>query len=262
MRIFTTSVLTDFHVTNLQLILILAILVGAEATLLAIWSGTANPQVVIKVNDPLRPSKNQLVCSKGKSSKAMLGMLVAYNLTVVLCGIYMTIRIWNIPLKQYNESRAIAFSMYNMLCFGILAFGLQVSGTIADPIMFVVRSVCLILSTFLTVLSIFAPKVFQVATGHSGFHANRGTPSSGMKFAKSESRSGGTTSTEDYYLAEKYRQLEQRHEKLKSKYRKLQSKKSESQETESGEALSRSGEIEMSELTDPTSATHHREYAD
>jgi hypothetical protein len=265
MRIFTTSNLTVFHITNLQLILILAILVGTEAVLLAIWSGLSNPKSIIKVNDSLRPAKNQLVCSKGKSSNVMLGILVAYNLMVVLYGIYMTIRIWRIPMKQYNESRAIAFSMYNILCFGILAFGLQVSGTIADPIMFIVRSVCLILSTFLTVLAIFAPKVFQVATRHhsSGIGSQATTATAtqttqrglnGTTFSRSGSGSGGIASLStasstpppaDYDdLAEKYRQLEQSLEKLKIKHKKLRSKLSEqgSQETESSETLSKGGE--------------------
>jgi hypothetical protein len=179
MRIFTTTDLRVFKITNLQLILVLLILVGVEVVLLAIWSATSRPVRTLSVTDPIRPSKDVWVCSTGKSGKVMLGILVAYKLCIVLFGIYMSIRIWKIPLKQFNESRAIAFSMYNMLCFGILAFGLQVGGAISDPAMYIVRSVCLILSTFFTLAAIFGPKVVAVITGHTGY--------------SSKSNSGGTT---------------------------------------------------------------------
>jgi ABC-type branched-subunit amino acid transport system substrate-binding protein len=172
MRIFTTTDLRVFQITNINLIAVLSLLIGIEIVLLAIWSGTSRPTSTVRIADPLRPSKNQLVCVNGKSGKAMLGILVAYKLIIVLYGIYMSIRIWKIPLKQFNESRAIAFSMYNMLCFGLLAFGLQVSGVISDPAMFIVRSVCLVLSTFFTILAIFGPKILHVYTGKTGYSSS------------------------------------------------------------------------------------------
>jgi hypothetical protein len=138
----------------------------------------------------------------------MLGILVAYKLSMVLYGIYMSIRIWKIPLKQFNESRSIAFSMYNMLCFGILAFALQISGTIGDPAMFIVRTICLILSTFLTICAIFGPKVYAAISGHTGYSSkgsssktresyntnSNGRVSKGFSQNKSKSKSEGLQS--------------------------------------------------------------------
>jgi hypothetical protein len=192
MKIFTTSDLTVFRVTNAQLALVMAVLLGIEAILLAIWSGTSRPRQLVTVADPIRPSKNTLVCSNGKSGTPMLAILVTYKLAMVFYGIYMSFRIWKIPLKQFNESRPIAFSMYNMLCFGILAFGLQVSGSISDPAMFIVRSVCLILSTFFTILAIFGPKIAQVMTGRSGFSTN-GTSRGGTTTTTASHRSNAST---------------------------------------------------------------------
>lgn len=168
MRIFTMSDLKVFQITNLNLFIILSLIVGFEIALLSIWSATSNPVAVVKVIDPLRPARNIFVCQGGPSGKPMLGLLVAYKLAMVLSGIYMSIRVWKIPLKQFNESRPIAFSMYNMLCFGILAFALQVSGSIADPTMFIIRSIILIISTFFTVIAIFVPKIIHIYTGHTG----------------------------------------------------------------------------------------------
>jgi hypothetical protein len=230
MRIFTQSNVRVFRISNLQLFVVLAILLGVEAILLAIWSGTSQPHRITKIVDPLRPSKNQLICSSGKSSKVMLGILVAYKLAMVFYGIYMSIRIWKIPLKQFNESRSIAFSMYNMLSFGILAFGLQVSNAISDPAMFIVRSICLILSTFFTIAAIFGPKIIQLYTGHTGYSSKssntnhthtssldskRTTYSKGDSSIRSERSANGSSDDGINYKAMYF--------KMKAKYLKLKS---------------------------------------
>lgn len=243
MRIFTTTDLRIFQITNTNLIAVLGILVGIEVALLAIWSGTSRPHQTVFVADPLRPSKNLLVCTNGKSGTAMLGILVAFKLAMVLYGIYMSIRIWKIPLKQFNESRSIAFSMYNMLCFGVLAFGLQVSKSINDPAMFMVRSICLMISTFFTVVAIFGPKLIQVYHGRTGYSSNgsTGKTTTGLtnfsKGSKGTARSNGThrsSRNESSAVAQEdtgaaletveaeLQALKKRYAALKKKYRQLQ----------------------------------------
>jgi len=235
MRIFTTTDLRIFQITNTTLVAILGIIISIEATLLAIWSGTSRPQAIVNVVDPLRPSKNHMVCSNGKSGTAMLSILVAYKLLIVFYGIYMSIRIWKIPLKQFNESRAIAFSMYNMLCFGILAFGLQVSKSIDDPAMFIVRSICLLLSTFFTVVSIFVPKIIHICTGKTGYSsASTDKTTTGMttysaKSPKNYPSSPHQMSTNSSTIAQEdttsaIASMENELETLKKKYTKLRRK--------------------------------------
>jgi ABC-type branched-subunit amino acid transport system substrate-binding protein len=167
MRIFLQSNIRIFKITNTQLMLFLAVLVGIEAALLAIWSGTSRPKAVVKINDPLRPRLNQIVCQNGKSGWPMLAILFAYKLALVVYGSYMSIKVWKIPMKLFNESRSIAFSMYNMMAFGLLGFGLQVSGSITDPTMFIIRTLCIAISTFCTVLAIFLPKVMSIHTEYT-----------------------------------------------------------------------------------------------
>jgi len=164
MRIFHVSELHPLKITNFQLLLILVVLVGIEIILLTAWSAAARPTQTIIVTDPLRASKDILSCSTTRADKIVLGILVAYKLAIVLYSIYLSIRVWSIPLKQYNESRGIAFAMYNMVCFGLPTFVLQISKSIPDPTMFVLRTLGILLPTLITIGAIFVPKLYGIAT--------------------------------------------------------------------------------------------------
>ena len=190
MRIFTLSDIRVFKITNLQLMAKISILLGIEIALLIAWSAASRPHQVLKVIDPIRPSKNLLVCSTSALGTVFLSLLVAYKLIMVGFGIYMSIRIWKIPRKEFNESRSIAFSMYNMLTFGVITFALQVSQVIPDPAMFIIRTICISLSTIFTIGAIFGPKLRVVITGHTGFSTS--TQTSMDSFTKPTSR--GTAS--------------------------------------------------------------------
>ena len=169
MRLFDPSERNIFKVTNEQLTLALGSFVVVEVVLLAIWSATANPKVVTVVLDPLRPRIDYKTCKFGKGNTPMLIIIVIYNLGLLLYGMYTTVKIWNVPLKIYNESREIAFSMYNLLCFSALAFALQASGAVPDPAMFIIRSSILMLCTFLAVAAIFGPKILALILNKKGY---------------------------------------------------------------------------------------------
>lgn len=161
MRLFDPSG-NIFKVTNQQLALAVGSFVIVEVILLAVWSGTANPKVIKVVMDPLRPRLDKRMCHFGAGNLPMLILIVIYNLGLLIYGIYTTIKIWNVPLKLYNESREIAFSMYNLLCFSVLAFALQASATVPDPSMFIIRSVAFMTCAFLAVCAIFGPKIINI----------------------------------------------------------------------------------------------------
>jgi hypothetical protein len=197
-RIFLQTNIRIFKITNTQLLLSLGALVGIEVILLAVWSGTSRPVSQVKVIDANRPRLNEIVCKDiGKSGWPMLGVLFAYKLAMVVYGSYMAVRIWRIPVKLFNESKSIAFSMYNMLAFGLLGFGLQVSGSIDDPAMFIVRTLCLSISTLCTILAIFIPKIRAVAGVNDSSSDSTG---SSHKLSQLTS-TGSTPAPHDYSLA-------------------------------------------------------------
>lgn len=113
----------------------------------------------------------------------MTGLLLAYNFALALAAVWVSYRVWSIKAKMYNESRAIGFAMYNMLCFGILGVALQLSNALTPRAMFVVRSAIILLSTFVTVVALFGSKVTHLLR------------TSGRDYATSTTHTGTTTAT-------------------------------------------------------------------
>ena len=183
MRIFGSKSLTVFRISNGQLLLGLGALVLVEAVLLAIWSGTSKARSYTYVVDIDRPSLNQWKCRSERSDKVMLGLLLAYNFGLALAAVWVSYRVWSIKAKMYNESRAIGFAMYNMICFGILGVALQLSNALNPTAMFVVRSAIILLSTFVTVIVLFGSKVLHLIR------------TSGRDYATSTNTTGTNTAT-------------------------------------------------------------------
>jgi len=159
MRIFGSKSLAVFRISNLYLLIGMSVFVLGEAVLLAIWSGTSDPHSYTYIPDPDRPIYNEWKCMSKNNNRVMLILLLIYNFGIALAAVWVSWKVWSIKAKMYNESRPIAFAMYNMISFGILGTALQLSNALTPTAMFAVRSVCIILSTFVTVLVLFGPKV-------------------------------------------------------------------------------------------------------
>lgn len=160
MRIFASSKPQILRVTNPQLLLVLGALLGIEIILLILYSALARPQMTVYSVDPRRASLNKQICTTTSAGRPILIVLIIYKFLLVAFGIYMTFQVWNIPLKLYNESRAIAFSLYNVLC--LLAMWLAFEGSsagISGPTLFVIRSSLLFSMVFLTILAVFVRKI-------------------------------------------------------------------------------------------------------
>lgn len=187
-RIFGSKSLTVFRISNGQLMIGWTALVLVEAILLAIWSATANPVSYTFIVDPERPSKDEWRCqfrtaSNRSASKVLMALLLAFNFALAFAAVWVSYRAWSIKAKLYNESRAIGFAMYNMICFGILGTALQLSNVLQPRSMFVVRSCFIILSTFVTVVVLFSPKVLHLIR------------TKGADFSPSTIKKTGTTTT-------------------------------------------------------------------
>src|SRR5262249_33157436 len=78
----------------------------------------------------------------------------------VLAGVWLSIKTWKIKYSVFNESRSVAFSMYNLFFF--LALGiiseLVINGSNQRTAQFVVRSVVILLGTCLPICVLFIPK--------------------------------------------------------------------------------------------------------
>jgi len=85
-----------------------------SVALLAIFSGVSGMEFDVEVPDPYRPSNNIPVCSAGGAKYWVpLGLIIGTLVVLSIWGIIITIRIRDIKFKVYNESKVIAFVMYN-----------------------------------------------------------------------------------------------------------------------------------------------------
>lgn len=161
MRIFTSKDLRVFQITDLNLLVVLAAGFTLLIVLLTLFSTIAKPYAKTVVLDALRPATTTEFHCAFENRTANLAILIVLGLFfcfIVCFGAYLSARIWKVPKKQFNESRAIAFCMYNLLIFGALTICLQASGALSTYPMFIVRTTLITASTAFTIIALFAPK--------------------------------------------------------------------------------------------------------
>jgi hypothetical protein len=242
MRIFGSKSLTVFRISNLQLLIGLAITVTIEMILLAVWSATSNPKSYVYVPDVDRPVKNEWRCQSKNNNKVMLGLLLAYNFGIAAASVWVSFKVWSIKAKMYNESRPIAFAMYNMICFGVLGAALQLSNVLTPRAMFAVRSTIIFIATFVTVMVLFGPKVAHLiqttgrdyatsttATNTNGTATTTGNRSAGdksngpKKGSANENSIGSSVNSEDiFYWRGKYDDINEKYKLMRREKKKLE----------------------------------------
>jgi hypothetical protein len=154
MRIFEPGDLRIFKITDKTLGIMLLAVLTLELILLAVY-----------VN---RPFLNIYACSNSASDTVILAILMTFKFGLLVFGLVVAVRIWRAPQDGYNESRPIAFSIYNIAFFAVVVFGLQVSETLNPQVMFVLRGVSIVCATLITVCVIFGHKVLLLHRKPSG----------------------------------------------------------------------------------------------
>lgn len=224
-RIFRQSKLVVLKITNKDVGILLAILVVIELAILIVWTAVANPDATTIVLDADRPALNQMACTWTTGDMALLIVGCIYKGAMIIAGITMSVMIWKIPLKTFNEAKQIGFSMYNMFFFLVIAFGLQASGIIAQEAMFVIRSLCILLSTVITVATIFIPKIIamQNPVHESSFSTNRTMTNSvlGSKTGSKMTMSSTNTSTNSDDTESRYADLNKKFQTMEKQFNEL-----------------------------------------
>jgi len=187
-RIFNDKDLSVIRISNLELLSVVGIVVLIEVILLVVWNA-AGPSKALRYSlDPLRPKYDYLNCTTTSAGTVILIIAAVYKGLIIIAGVWLSVRTWKIKYSIYNESRSIAFSMYNLFFFLVLAIIVQlvINAPTQRKAQFVVRSVMVLLGAFLPIAVIFLPKFLSAVHLNS---ENVGTHSSKSK------KSGGTNST-------------------------------------------------------------------
>jgi hypothetical protein len=76
------------------------LVVGVEVILCILISSVANPAPIKIVIDSLRPFYDYTICSFSSAWFALIAILGAYNLIIMVIGVYLAIRIRVIPYSM------------------------------------------------------------------------------------------------------------------------------------------------------------------
>src|SRR5690606_32745345 len=103
-----------FRVSNRKVLLFLSILVAIDVLLLVLWTAFSKMEAVEVIVDEHRINQNYESCSSSTAGKIFVWILVAYKGLLILYGGYLALRVRTIPMKLYDESKIIAFCIYNV----------------------------------------------------------------------------------------------------------------------------------------------------
>uniref|UniRef100_A0A6B2L9N9 G-protein coupled receptors family 3 profile domain-containing protein n=1 Tax=Arcella intermedia TaxID=1963864 RepID=A0A6B2L9N9_9EUKA len=196
--------------TDLEMLIPIGLLVLIDFILCITWSLVLPPQLQLEVIDIYRPAFNYYQCTWSDKVNIPLILMLIYKLLMVIFGIYLSILLWKYGFgdSMFVESRQIIFSMYNLIICGVVGAALQITlkGYDSRETLFVARSICILLSGLVTIISILFPR-FDDPYGIK--HEGKDISGKPISEPKAVSR------TTDYdQLLKKYEELRKSYEKL------------------------------------------------
>lgn len=198
--LFNEKSLKMFKITDLKLLLILLgfmlLVEGVIVSVIAVFQAG----VVMIAPDPFRPSTWYLQCVDNMISFTFVVICVVLDGILLVFGLYIAIRIRKLKHKLYNESRILAFVIYNIALLAVLITILQFVGAVNRQILFIVRSLAIFLASSVTVISLYSNKIYYIRTvddTKSPVGTNRTTASMDYKSGVSKNQvSNSSTSKE------------------------------------------------------------------
>lgn len=237
-RIFNGKDLSLIRITNKELIIFMSVALAIEVVFLIIWSAAGPSLAVRRAQDVNRPRLDYMTCTTPTVGVVMLSLMAAYAAIFIIAGVWLSIKTWKIKYSIYNESRSVAFSMYNLFFFLALAIIAQfvLNSDVGEhrDAQFVVRSAFILLGALLPIAVLFLPKFAR--KGHlTTDNIGSNSPSQGR--SKTSNHTGrtstnGATLTDDgtgsYEMQDAkaktqktIERLEQKNERLKQEVKRL-----------------------------------------
>eukprot|EP01130_Rhizamoeba_saxonica_P005608 TRINITY_DN2235_c0_g2_i3.p1 TRINITY_DN2235_c0_g2~~TRINITY_DN2235_c0_g2_i3.p1 ORF type:complete len:682 (-),score=109.42 TRINITY_DN2235_c0_g2_i3:54-2099(-) len=194
----------DPVITLQQLLMIVGILIGIDVVLLTLWT-IVSPSTYEKViPDPDRPILNYRICTNTLTDDVFFYIIIGEKVITILYGIYLSIQTWSLKFKIFNESKYIAFSIYNCLFFFLLS---AVTYMIEDrEISMYIRCFVVVAVNIICTSTIMIPKFYYAVSGYQIAWGNRlSSSNSGSK--RSNIPSNGYKLSDDpkqmqYYMEE------------------------------------------------------------
>lgn len=186
--LFTQKTLQVFKISNSQVALFLGLLLTIEVILYIIWISLTRPSVIYNKINMYEIYNNYYSCSTSTGGTVIVWIMVGYNGLLFLYGAYLALRIRTIPFKVYDESKIIAFCIYNVGLTAIIVAILEGTSAAERYTLFGLRSFLIMISTALTINTMFIGKTtapFFMSSSHSSYQTNQ-SGSSKMESVKGE----------------------------------------------------------------------------
>lgn len=149
-----------FKVSNKKVAVFLSILVMIDMLLLCIWSIITKATIKEEIIDLHRISLNYNMCYYSSKAGFYTGisLLIVFKIFIIVLGAIYSLKVRNIPYKNYDESKIIAFCIYNIILSSIIIAIIESMKINNRELKYGLRSFLILISTSVTVNVFFINK--------------------------------------------------------------------------------------------------------
>ena len=165
-RLFDTGSLRIIVISNKDVGIWVGVIVLAQVVIdiFMVCIETIHSRLTVK--DPYRLSNNFYSCTFPTVTKIMFGINVAMIAGLLGWGTWLAYHVRKIPLKSFDESRVIAFSIYNIVVFAAIAIIFHFAiGDNNRHVTFVIHAICCFVGSNLTTCFLFGSKAHAIRSG-------------------------------------------------------------------------------------------------
>lgn len=162
--IFENNTFKPKNLKDWKLGIWLSVPLAVDILLLALWQGFANPIAVNIANaDGIGTYNYMTVCQDNRSGDNALYTLLIAHFALLFFGCFLSYRLRNIPVEEFNESKSVAAILYSVaLCLFIVIPLLIAPQTNNGRIVIICAS--MLFTTTGSLVILFAPKLSNLYT--------------------------------------------------------------------------------------------------
>lgn len=216
--IFSKKTFEVFQVPNRTVLLFLSILLSIDIILLVLWSTLSKIKSIELIIDEYRLNQNYNTCSSNVVGNVFTWIIVGYKALLILYGGYLALRIRTVPIKLYDESKIIAFCIYNIGLSAIIITILQATSPTGRYAIFGINAFLIIISVASTINSMLISKLEYISK------MSKTTDSSGNSGGNSYFNSSIRSNNEMMNTYDKVSNLEKEIKQLKKDKKNLKEK--------------------------------------
>jgi hypothetical protein len=196
-RLYNSKGLNIIIIPNSQVALIILAICVIQSIISILMITVTKLKAQVHIVDDYRVSKNFWVCTFPTSLKILFGIDVGYAGLLLIWGSYLAYRIRTVPISIYDESKVIAFSIYNTAFFGAIVIVIQLAvGNSNRNVTFIITAVCCFLGAVITTSTLFLAKwvaIYRPNKFGKGSSNTRVTSSSGNSSSGNGNGNGNGT---------------------------------------------------------------------